>query len=372
MTRLRLKYVNAFRDRHGKIRHYFRRPGCKSLALPGLPGSAEFMETYQAALTGAHTPQKQAGKSRAVPGTVHALISAYLDCSPGSTSPFKGLAAETQRTRRNILVNFREAHGEKRIFRTDSNGHRIMVLAREHLQRIVNEKNSTPFGQRNFLNTLRAVFKWAVAEDRVPADPTLGVIRQRIKTTGYRTWSERDIEQYRQKHPLGTMARLAIELLLNTAARRGDVVKFGPHNVDDGTITFEQQKKEGDEDAPVTVPLLPDFYAALAAMPSSNVVRLSSVTTFLTTNFGRPFKTAASFGNWFRDRCNEAGLPNGLSAHGLRKATARRLADRGCSAHQIAAVTGHATLAEVQRYTKAADRKRMAREAMKKLLEDEA
>jgi hypothetical protein len=41
----------------------------------------------------------------------------------------------------------------------------------------------------------------------------------------------------------------------------------------------------------------------------------------------------------------------------------------GCSAHQIAAITGHATLAEVQRYTKAADRKRMAREAMQKLVE---
>jgi integrase len=366
VTRFKLKYVNVFRDRHGKLRHYFRRPRCKPIALPGLPGSAEFMEAYQAALTGTLTPQKQAGESR-FPGTVHSLISAYLDCSPGSTSPFKALAAETQRTRRNILENFREAHGEKRIYRTESNGHRVMVLAREHLQRIVNEKNSTPFGQRNFLNTLRAVFKWAVAEDRVPADPTLGVTRQRIKSTGYRTWSETDIEQYKRKHPLGTMARLAIELLLNTAARRGDVVKFGPDNVEDGTITFEQHKKDGDQEAPVTVPLL-----RLAAMPSSNVVRLSPITTFLTTNFGQPFKTAASFGNWFRHCCNEAGLPKGLSAHGLRKATARRLADRGCSAHQIAAVTGHATLAEVQRYTKAADRKRLAREAMKKLLEDEA
>ncbi|MGA9052976.1 MAG: tyrosine-type recombinase/integrase, partial [Pseudolabrys sp.] len=83
--------------------------------------------------------------------------------------------------------------------------------------------------------------------------------------------------------------------------------------------------------------------------------------------FGKPF--AVAVGNWFRDRCNEAGLPKGISAHGLRKATARRLADLGCTAHQIADVTGHATLAEVQRYTKAADRKRLAREAMKKLIE---
>jgi len=365
MTGLRLRYVNAFRDRHGRLRHYFRRPGCKSVALPGLPGSVEFIQAYQSALAG-EPPQAPLGAARTLPGTVNELVVGYLDCVPGSTSPFKALAAETQRTRRSILENFREAHGDKRVFRTEANGRRVMLLSREHVQRIVNEKSSTPFAQRNFLNTLRAMFKWAVAEGRVPDNPTLGVTRQQIKSTGYRTWSDGDIEQYKQRHPLGRMARLAIELLLTTAARRSDVVKLGPQHVQDGTITFEQHKKDGDEDALVIIPLHPEFCEALAAMPSSNVVSLTP--TFLTTSFGKPF-AVAGFGNWFRDRCNEAGLPRGISAHGLRKATARRLADLGCTAHQIAAVTGHATLAEVQRYTKAADRKRLAREAMKKLIE---
>lgn len=365
MTELRLRQVNAFRDRHGQIRHYFRRPGCKSVALPGLPGSVEFMEAYQAALAG-EAPQVQLGVSRPLPGTVNALVVAYLDRSLGSTSPFKTLAAETQRTRKNILENFREAHGDKRVFRTEANGKRVMLLTREPMQRIINEKSNTPFAQRNLLNTIRAMFKWAMAEGRVPDDPTLGVTRQQIKSNGYRTWSESDIEQYKRRHPLGTMARLALELLLTTAARRADVVKFGPQHVEDGTITFEQHKKDGDEDALVIIPLHPDFCAALAAMPSTNVVSLTP--TFLSTSFGKPF-AKAGFGNWFRDRCNEAGLPKGISAHGLRKATARRLADLGCTAHQIAAVTGHSTLAEVQRYTKAADRKRLAREAMKKLIE---
>jgi integrase len=361
-----LQFVNEFRDRHGKVRRYLRRPSCKAVPLPGLPGSAEFMAAYQAALAGMTAPQKQIGEARTVAGTVQALVAAYLDCSPGSTSPFKTRAAETQRTRRNILENFREAHGDKRIYRTETNGRRIMLLTREHVQRIVNEKAGTPFAQRNLLNTLHAMFKWALPEGRVPDDPTLGVTRQQIKSTGYRTWSEGDIDQYKRRHRLGTMARLAIELLLTTAARRGDVVKFGPQHVEGGTITFEQHKKDGAEDALVIIPLHPDFCAALAAMPPSNVVSLTP--TFLTTSFGKPF-AVAGFGNWFRDRCNEAGLPNGTSAHGLRKATARRLADLGCTAHQIAAVTGHATLAEVQRYTKAADRKRLAREAMKKLIE---
>src|ERR1700677_1016062 len=347
MTRLRLQFIHEFSDRHGKLRRYFRRPGNKAVPLPGIPASTEFMTAYQAALAEMAAPQKQIGAARTIAGTVQALVAAHLDCSPNSTSPFKVLALETKRTRRNILENFREAHGDKRIYRAEVNGRRIMVMNREHVQRMVNEKNGTPFGQRNFLNTLRAMFKWAVAEGRVPEDPTLGVTRQQIKSSGYRAWSEAEIEQYKLRHPPGTMARLAIELLLTTAARRGDVVKFGPQHVEGGTITFEQHKKDGDEEALVIVPLHPDFCTALAAMPSSNVIRLTPAMTFLTTSFGQPFKSAASFGNWFRDRCDEAGLPKGVSAHGLRKATARRLADLGCTAQQIAAVTGHPTLAEV-------------------------
>jgi integrase len=323
------------------------------------------MQAYRAALD-CEGPQPQSSLTRVITGTVNALIAAYLDYSPGSTSPFKALAAETQRTRRNILENFREAHGEKRIY-TETDGRRVMLLTPEHLQRIVNEKANTPFAQRNLLNTLRALFRWAVAEGRAPGDPTLGVTRQKITSSGYQTWPETAIEKYKQTHALGTMPRLAIELLLSTAVRRGDAVRLGPQHVHDGTLMFEQGKTKGAEEATVIIPLHPDLCAAIAAMPATNIVRLAAP-TFLQTALGRPF-TVAGFGNWFRKCCNEAGLPIGLSAHGLRKAAARRLADIGCSAHEIAAITGHATLSEIQRYTRAADRKRLALQAMKKLIE---
>ena len=146
------------------------------------------------------------------------------------------------------------------------------------------------------------MFRWAVAEGRVPDDPTLGVTRQKIKSTGYRTWSEGEIEQFKRRHALGTMPRLAIELLLTTAARREDVVRLGPQYVCDGTITFEQKKIKGRDEAPVIIPLHPDFCAAVMAMPPSKVIHLTPATTFLRTSFGQPFKTAASFGNWFRTK----------------------------------------------------------------------
>jgi integrase len=167
------------------------------------------------------------GCSRAAPGTVHWLVSAYL-----SSATFKALAAETQRTRRNILENFRNANGDKRVF-IIVNGEPVMVLARHDLQAIVNKKSITPFAQRNLLNTLRAMFGWARSEGKLPDDPSVGVTRQRIKkkNEGYPTWTEAEIEQFIARHPLGTKAYLALTLLLDTGVRRGDAVRLGRQHI---------------------------------------------------------------------------------------------------------------------------------------------
>src|SRR5262245_3710967 len=93
MASLLLKFVQSFVDRHGYVRHYFRRPGYARVALPGLPGSLEFMAAYQAALGGATAPKVEVGATRTIAGTMHWLITAYL-----SSPPFKTLAPETQRT----------------------------------------------------------------------------------------------------------------------------------------------------------------------------------------------------------------------------------------------------------------------------------
>lgn len=108
----------------------------------------------------------------------------------------------------------------------------------------------------------------------------------------------------------------------------------------------------------LAIPLHPELRSVLEETPRENL-------TFLTTAWGKPF-TAAGFGNWFRDVCNDAGLKD-RSAHGLRKAAARRLAEAGCSPLQIGAITGHKTLKEVSRYTAAADQERMARDAIDKI-----
>lgn len=319
------------------------------------------MRQYAAALDGVKAQASNIGAGRTIAGTVNALVVAYLDCSPTSTSPFKTLKPETQRTRRNILENFREAHGDKPVYRNDRNGERVMLLKREHLQKIVNEKVDTPFAQRNLLNTLRAMFVWAMGEGRVPDDPTLGVTRRKVKSTGFKTWDEASIERFEATHAIGTKARLALALLLYTGQRRSDVVKLGRQHVHNDVLTIDQGKTEGGEQAHLEIPVHPKLAEIIAATP------MIGVKTFLVTSFGKPF-SSNGFGNWFRELCDQAGCPD-VSAHGLRKAAARRLAEIGCTEHQIAAILGHASIAEVVRYTRAASRKRMAAEGMAKLIE---
>jgi integrase len=352
------RYCGWNTDHHGKRRVRFRKAGF-STYLSGTPWGEDFMRGYAAALDGVTAQTSNIGAGRTMSGTVNALVAAYLD--PNSSSPFKTGAAETQRGRRNILENFRKAHGDKPLFRADNNGRRTMLLTREHLQRIVNEKSATPFAQRNFLNTLRAMFKWAAKEGRVPDDPTLGVTREKAKSKGYKTWSEDQIARFENTHPVGTKARLAFALLLYTGQRRSDVVRMDLQHVHNDVLTIDQGKTEGGEEAHLEIPVHPKLRETIDATPTVGVK------TFLVTYFGKPY-TAPGFGNWFRELCDQAECPD-VSAHGLRKATARRLAEIGCSANQIASITGHASLSEVQRYTRAADRKRMAREAMSKLVE---
>jgi integrase len=185
-------------------------------------------------------------------------------------------------------------------------------------------------------------------------DPTRDVRAVRVKSNGFHSWTDDEILQFETKHPVGSRARLALALLLYTGQRRSDVVRMGRQHIRDGVLQV-QQVKTGAE---LMIPVHSTLVTIIAESTAGNM-------TFLTTQFGKPF-TAPGFGNWFREQCDAAGLPH-CSAHGLRKAAARRLAEAGCTEHEIASITGHASLREIVRYTKAADQKRLARAAMDKV-----
>lgn len=126
----------------------------------------------------------------------------------------------------------------------------------------------------------------------------------------------------------------------------------------DGDLIRVKQSKTG---AHLVIPMHPDLRAVLKKLPKDGLA-------FLTTQYGKPFKDGASFGNQFSAWCKAAGLKD-RSAHGLRKSAAVRLVEAGCSSKEVQAITGHASLREVERYTKAAEQEKLARAAMSRLIQ---
>jgi integrase len=332
MSRLQLRYVQAFVDRKsGGVYHYFRRPGFPRVRLPGLPGSTEFIAAYQAALDAPQFPIGAAKRSK--PGSVSTAIAAYY----GSLE-FRSLAAGTQAMRRAILERFRAAHGDKPIALLPP---KFIALTLSRMK---------PFAARNWMKAVRHLMQFCIAQEICATDPTQSIKLPRAKTDGIHSWTEGEIAMFEAAHPVGTKPRLA--LLLYTAQRRGDVLRMGRQHVRDGVLTVRQDKTR----TTLAIPVHSDLRGVLDATPGNHL-------TFIVGQRGNPF-TPNAFSKWFRDQCDAAGLPETCSAHGLRKAACRRLAEAGCSANEIAAISGHASLREVERYTKAADQERMARNAM--------
>jgi integrase len=159
-------------------------------------------------------------------------------------------------------------------------------------------------------------------------------------------------QQFEAAHPIGSKARLALGLGLYTAQRLGDVVGMGRQHIHNGELSLRQNKTG----TSLSLPILPELRAILDATPNGNI-------TFLTKDSGKPF-AAGELSTQFRAWSTEAGLPAGCTFHGLRATRRTRLADAGCSAHEIAAWSGHLSLQEVERYTRSANQKRLAAQAV--------
>lgn len=323
-TRITVKNLERWRDRHGKTRLYYRVGHGPRTRLRGPEGSPEFWEDY-------HTASGTPGPTG--PTTLRWLVRQYY-----TSAAFKGMRASTRRVRKGILERFCEQHGHKQ----------FTQLQPRHLRRIQDEMAHTPDAANSLMKALRQVFKYAVGQDHVESNPVIEIERLKSKNPdGFHSWTLAEVEAFEAAHPIGTRARLALALLLYTAQRRGDVVTMGRQHVRDGVMTFTQEKTR----KRMELPILSELQRVIDASQTGDL-------TYIVTSFGKPY-TAAGFGNWFRVQCDKAGLPQ-CSAHGLRKARATRLADLGFTTHQIAAWTGHDSLPEVQRYTKAADQKRLA------------
>ena len=348
MARIHLKYVNSFPNpdrQNAAVRHYFRKRGMKAIPLPGLPGSEEFMAAYAMALAGMPDAAKpEIGAKRTAPGTIDALVVSYYR----SDAWLHGLDDETRKTRRRVIERFRERHGSKR----------VAMLRREHVMKMLAEIEGQS-ARRSWFKAIRPLLQHAVPT-MLKDDPTFGIATPKLpKTKGHHSWLNTEIAQYRARWPYGTQPRLVFEFALETVSRRGEVVRLGPQHVytgSKGEPRIRIARIHGSDD--VDIPITPELKAAIEAMPRAHL-------TFIVTAYGRPrskFGLGTDFAKWARD----AGLPDHCRLHGLKKAGMARLADAGDTTHELMAVSGHKTLAEVERYTRGSNKKTLADSGMAK------
>jgi integrase len=339
-VRTRLPNIHEFTNRHGQKQIYFGRKGQPKIRLRGQPGTPEFMEAYYAAVAGSPLPREPIGAGRSKAGTVSAVISVYY-----TDTSFTNLAPTTQKMLRAILERIRAGWGAVPIDQVTAGAIRDALNTKK------------PFARRNWKKAIRGLMNFAVATGLRSDNPTDAIKLGKLPAHKHHSWTEAEIEQFEARHPKGTRALLAMALMLYTAQRRSDAIRLGPQDISpEGRWVLTQKKTTTALQLKVHPELL-DIIATSAAVIGK--------WRYLVNRDGQQFSDAG-FGNLFRQWCDEAGLRQ-CSAHGLRHAAMRRLAEAGYSATDIMAVSGHKRLADVQVYIDAADQVRRADRAIEGL-----
>jgi integrase len=341
MPRPRPPHLHRQVTRHGKTVWYVRIGKGPRTRIRAEYGTPEFDAEYCAALDGL---PKAAKNSTVSVGTLAWLVERYRE-----TGDWTSLSLATRRQRESILRHVLETAGRQPLTKITK---ATIVAGRD--RRAV----KTPFQARHFLDTMRGLFRWATAAGLVKVDPTAGVADPAIpKSEGFPPWTEEDVAAYERRWPIGTRERVWLDVLIFCGLRRGDAVRLGRQHVRNGIATIKTEKTG----TVVTLPILPILAETLAAGPCGDL-------TYIINANGRPF-TKESFGNAFKDACRKAGITN-RSAHGLRKIAAARAADRGATEAQLDAIFGWTGGRMASLYTRSANRRRLAIEAMHKLAND--
>lgn len=237
------------------------------------------------------------------------------------------------------------------------NDRAVAPIRARHVETDLDKLPPNPANAR--IKAWRLLFRTAKRRGLVQDDPTAGVNKRAAPTEGHIAWSADEIATFRDHHKPGTVARACFELVLWTGARTCDAVRLGRANIDgDGLLTFRQTKTGGLAYVPWSSPLPPwaSGWAAEREGVRAALECLSGGFTFLEAQ-GR-VRSIKGLGNVISAAAREAGLTR-RTAHGLRKSRLTMIAEAGGTAHAIMAWGGHKSLSEVQRYTLAAEKKRL-------------
>lgn len=330
-----LKGLMPIHKKDGKTYWYLRRKGRPLIALPDLPhDDPAFLAAYAAAWSATPgLPQRPTG------GIASACLAAmrskrYMALSPAYRAALRNhFDAMTRDIGAAPIRGVRDAHIAKNLTTADNPTARLKAW--------------------------RFMCSHAKDTGLIDVDPSIAVrTSSRPTTEGHAPWTADEIAAFRDRWPIGTAARAAMELLHWGGMRISDAVKVGRGMVDkDGVLTF-RQTKTGD---PAYVPwtcALPSYAARMQAdrdMMHQAIAPFGGHMTFLATTFGSS-RSDKALGTLIRTSARLAKVEK--SAHGLRKSRAIALAEAGATTHQIGAWTGHKTLKEIEHYTQKASRRR--------------
>lgn len=329
-----LPFVQAYTDRHGKRRYYFRRKGYQRSALPGRPGSPAFIKAYNAALSG----EPRVAPSETIErGSFKALCHEYEN-----SAEFSSLGDLTRREMGYVIRKLESEHGSKP----------VALLERKHVLRWRDELKDKPGAANKMIRVVKALMVFALERGYVGANPAQGV--KMLKIGEWRPWTAEEIGNFEARWPTGTLARTGFALALYTGQRRADVARLTWAMVAGGSLRLRQLKTGTD----LVIPIHPELKAALAAVHPRHEAAILSKS-------GRQLNPVY-FGHLMAEAIDKAGLPSTCVLHGLRKSAAVALIDAGCSPHQAAAITGHQTVRMLEHYAKGRNQAKLGKAAMVK------
>ena len=342
------RYVSSYFDRHGTERFRYRR-GEVTRQLPGLYNSPAFKLALEAARSAEPAPKV----SRHTPGSFDELLSLYYQ-----SAKFTAASGQRQAIARGILEAFRADFGKDLVANCKARHIEAILVAKKQKRAEGKRIVGGPEAARALHKQLKRLLRYAVKLEWIAANPAELADGAGGKKGTRHTWTEAEIAQYRRHHALGTKARLALEIILWTGQRRADACTLGREHIKGNRIEWTAAKGE----KPMVLPYAPQLRAAIEAMPAVGIK------TFLVSQWGKPY-TKDGFGNWFREQCIAAKLPDECRAHGLRKAIARRAAELEATQQQLKAIGGWEQDGEVTTYTKGADQARLAEAALSRIIE---
>ena len=342
-------YLSSFRDAYGKTRWRFRR-GRKTISLRGSPGQPAFEAAYAAAIEGRRV--RVAAVERH-PGSVvpRSLRAAWLIVL--KSADWNALRDTSREQQQNVAERFLMA-------RVDPAASMVWgdVLSehvkRRHVRAILAGMSDTPHAGAMVLRLLRKLTGVALDEEWIEVDPTYRV-KHRPEYGGWRAWTAAERSAFEGHWPIGSTPRLAYALALYTGQRRADVANMRWADIEAGSIHVVQGKT-GRE---LWLPILPALAEALAATPRSSG-------TILVTQYGQPFSVKA-LGMRMQDWTRAAGLPAGVTMHGLRKTMGKLLAEGGATTRELMDVLGHKNIQHAELYSREAEQRHLAKSGMAKL-----